>query len=138
MEKKVIQIKRPTDWSKRKEQLRKIKHQFKDQTLLAITRQTIYYLPEKTPTKKQEHMIHLMLWSRLGTFLKILGVTLLVMVGMLTVCGSISSTSGDCTVGMLKVIDLTIPVWLTCFVLIAIGLVLEKGLQSKFEKWLKS
>lgn len=138
MEKKVIQIKRPTDWSKRKEQLRKIKHQFKDRTLLAITRQTIYYLPEKIPTKAQNHMIHLMLWSRLGTFLKILGVTLLVMVGMLTVCGSISSTSGDCTIGMLKVIDLTIPVWLTCFVLIAIGLVLEKGLQSRFEKWLKS
>lgn len=138
MKKKIIQIKRPTDWSERKEQLRKIKHQFKDQTLFAITRQTIYYLPEKIPTKEQKHMIHLMLWSRLGTFLKTLGATLLVMVGVLAVCGSVNSASGDCTVGMLKVIDLTIPVWLTCFVLIAIGLVLEKGLQSKFEKWLKS
>lgn len=138
MEKKIIEIKRPAGWLERKEQLHKIKHQFKNRTLLAITRQTIYYLPEKIPTKTQKHMIHLMLWSRLGTFLKTLGVALLVMVGMLTVCGSISSASGDCTVGMLKVIDLTIPVWLTCFVLIAIGLVLEKGLQSRFEKWLKS
>lgn len=138
MEKKIIEIKRSTGWLEREEQLYNIKHQFKNQTLLAITKQTIYYLPEKIPTKTQKHMIHLMLWSRLGTFLKTLGVALLVMVGMLTVCGSISSASGDCTVGMLKVIDLTIPVWLTCFVLIAIGLVLEKGLQSRFEKWLKS
>lgn len=138
MEKKVIKVKRPTSWLERKEQLHKIKHQSKDRTLLAITKQTIYYLPEKVPTKAQNHMIHLMLWSRLGTFLKTLGVTLLVMVGVLAVCGSVNSASGDCTVGMLKVIDLTIPVWLTCFVLIAIGLVLEKGLQSRFEKWLKS
>lgn len=138
MEKKIIEIKRPTNWLERQEQLHKIKYQFKNQTLLAITKQTIYYLPEKVPTKEQNHMIHLMLWSRFGTFLKTLGVALLVMVGMLAVCGSINSASGDCTVGMLKVIDLTIPVWLTCFVLIAIGLVLEKGLQSRFEKWLKS
>lgn len=138
MEKKIIEIKRPNGWLEREEQLRKVKHQFKDQTLLAITKQTIYYLPEKIPTKEQKHMIHLMLWSRLGTFLKTLGVTLLVMIGILTICGSVNSVSGDCTVGMLKVIDLAIPVWLTCFVLIAIGLVLEKGLQSKFEKWLKS
>lgn len=138
MEKEIIEIKRPTGWLEREEQLYNIKHQFKNQTLLAITKQTIYYLPGKVPTKNQEHMMHLMSWSRLGTFLKTLGVALLVMVGMLTVCGSISSASGDCTVGMLKVIDLTIPVWLTCFVLIAIGLVLEKGLQSRFEKWLKS
>lgn len=138
MEKKVIKVKRPASWLEREEQLRKIKHQFKNRTLLAITKQTIYYLPGKVPTKAQKHMIRIMLWSRLGTFLKTLGVTLLVMVGMLAVCGSISSASGDCTVGMLKIIDLTIPVWLTCFVLIAIGLVLEKGLQSRFEKWLKS
>lgn len=138
MEKKVIKVKRPASWLEREEQLRKIKHQFKNRTLLAITKQTIYYLPGKVLTKEQKHVIHLMLWSRLGTFLKTLGVTLLVIVGMLTVCGSISSASGDCTVGMLKVIDLTVPVWLTCFVLIAIGLVLEKGLQSRFEKWLKS
>ena len=138
MEKKIIEIKRPTGWLERKEQLHKIKHQFKNRTLLAITKQTIYYLPEKTPTKAQKHMIRIMLCSRLGTFLKTLGITLLVMVGMLTICGSVNSVNGDCTVGMLKIIDLTIPVWLTCFVLIAIGLVLEKGLQSRFEKWLKS
>lgn len=137
MENKVIKVKRPASWLEREEQLRKIKHQSKDRILLAITKQTIYYLPGKVLTKEQKHVIHLMLWSRLGTFLKTLGVTLLVIVGMLTVCGSISSASGDCTVGMLKVIDLTVPVWLTCFVLIAIGLVLEKGLQSRFEKWLK-
>lgn len=138
MEKKIIKIKRPANWLEREKQLHKIKHRFRNQTLLAITKQTIYYLPGKVPTKTQKHMIHLMLWSRLGTFLKTLGVTLLVMAGMLAVCGSINSASGGCTVGMLKVIDLTIPVWLTCFVLIAVGLVLEKGLQSRFEKWLKS
>lgn len=138
MEKKIIQIKRPTNWLEREEQLHKIKYRFKNQTLLAITKQTIYYLPGKVPTKTQKRMIYLMLWSRFGTFLKTLGVTLLLIVGMLAICGSINSVNGDCTVGMLKVIDLTVPVWLTCFVLIAIGLVLEKGLQSKFEKWLKS
>lgn len=138
MKKKIIEIKRPTGWLEREKQLHKIKRQFKNRTLLAITKQTIYYLPGKVPTKAQKHMIRIMLYSRLGTFLKTLGVTLLVMIGILTICGSVNSASGDCTVGMLKVIDLTIPVWLTCFVLIAIGLVLEKGLQSKFEKWLKS
>lgn len=138
MEKKVIKVKRPASWLEREEQLRKIKHQFKNRTLLAITKQTIYYLPGKVPTKAQKHMIRIMLWSRLGTFLKTLGVTLLIMLGAFTICGAINSSNGDCTVGMLKIIDLTIPVWLTCFVLIAIGLVLEKGLQSRFEKWLKN
>lgn len=138
MEKKVIKVKRPASWLEREEQLRKIKHQFKNRTLLAITKQTIYYLPGKVPTKAQKHMIRIMLWSRLGTFLKTLGVTLLIMLGAFTICGAINSSNGDCAVGMLKIIDLTIPVWLTCFVLIAIGLVLEKGLQSRFEKWLKN
>ena len=52
MEKKIIKIKCPANWLEREKQLHKIKHRFKNQTLLAITKQTIYYLPEKTPTKK--------------------------------------------------------------------------------------
>lgn len=135
MKEKITKIIRKADWLDRETQLHQLKKHLNQQTILAITKHAIYLTDH--PTKVQKHLMHLMLISRLGTFLKVLGTTLISMLGVLVILGSITSDTGDCTIGMLKIIDVTIPIWITSFVLIAIGLLLEQGFKSYFDKWIK-
>lgn len=132
---KITKIIRKANWLDREIQLHQLRKHLNQQTILAITKHTVYLTDH--PTKAQKHLSHLMLISRLGTFIKTFGFSLVIILGILTIFSSVSSDTSDCTIGMLKIIDVTIPIWLTSFVLIAIGLLLEQGFKSYFDKWIK-